>query len=95
MDVVIRIIWWVELDNPVNFREVKTSLSDICAKKDTCIGLAEFKVSRSAFLLLLLSVNVLHLDVYIVEQIRIKLDSVARGHEYHYLLLEVLFQEGE
>ena len=31
MDVIIGIIWWVELNDPVNFGKVKTALGDICA----------------------------------------------------------------
>ena len=32
MNVVIRVIGWVKLDNPVDLREIKTSLCDICAE---------------------------------------------------------------
>ena len=45
MDVIIGIIWGVKLDNPVNFREVKTSLSNVSAEKNALFCLTEFKVS--------------------------------------------------
>ena len=32
MDVVVRVVGWVKLDHPINFREIKTSLSNICAE---------------------------------------------------------------
>ena len=45
MNVVIRVIGWVKLDNPVDLREIKTSLCDICAEQNALFCLAEFKVS--------------------------------------------------
>jgi hypothetical protein len=57
--------------------------------------LAELKVGRGSLLLLLLSMNVLHWDVHIVEEIRVELHCIARGHEDHDLLLQVLLKEGE
>jgi len=77
MNVIIRIIWGVKLDNPVNFREIKTSLGHICAEQNAFLSLAELKVSTGTLLLLLLSMDVLHWHVHIVEQVRIKLDGVA------------------
>lgn len=32
MDIIIRIIWRIVLDNPVNFRKVKTSLRNVGTK---------------------------------------------------------------
>lgn len=77
VDVVIGIIGRVELDDPVNLREIKTTLRYISAEEDTLLSLAELKVSRCALLLLLLPVDVLDWNVYVVEQIRVELDSVA------------------
>ena len=45
MYVIIRIIWWIKLDHPVNFWKVETSLSNISAKQYACFSLAKFKVS--------------------------------------------------
>lgn len=69
MDVVFRIIWGVKLDDPVNLREVKATLSDIRTQEDTSLSLAEFEISRSTLLLFLLTVDVLDRDVHIVEKI--------------------------
>ena len=44
VDVVIGVIRRVILDDPVDLREIKTSLCNICAKKNACLSLAEFKI---------------------------------------------------
>ena len=95
VDIIIGIIGRVELNDPVNLGEIKASLSDICAQKDSCFSLTEFEVSGCSLLLLLLAMDVLDRDVDVVEQIRVELDRVAAGHENHDLLLHVLPQEGE
>lgn len=77
MDIIIRIIRRVILDDPVDLREIKTSLGHVRAEQNTCLGLAEFEVSRRALLLLLLAMNVLHWNIDVVEQIRVELDGVA------------------
>lgn len=69
MNVVIRVIGWVKLDNPVDLREIKTSLRDICAEQNALFRLAEFKVSRGTLLLFLFAVDVLNRYVDVVEQI--------------------------
>lgn len=95
VDIIIRIIGRIKLDNPVNLWEIKASLSDICAKEDSFFSLAELKVCGCALLLFLFTVNVLHGDVNIVEQVRVKFDGVATRHEHHDLLLQILSQESE
>lgn len=87
MDVVIGIIGRVVLDHPVHLREIKATLSNISAKQDALLSLAELKVGRCALLLLLLPVDVLHRDVHVVQQIGVELDSIAAGHEDHDFLL--------
>ena len=77
MDVVLGIIWWVELHDPVNIREIETSLGNISAKKDTRLSLSKLKISGCSLLLLLLSMDILYWDVYIVKEITIKLHSVT------------------
>lgn len=67
VDVVIGIIRRVILNDPVDLWEIKSSLGDISAEEDTCFGLAELKVGACPLLLLLLSVDVLHGDVHVVE----------------------------
>ena len=44
MDVVFGIIWWVELDDPVNIREIETSLGNISAEKDASLSLGILKI---------------------------------------------------
>jgi len=89
VDVVIRIIWGIVLDDPVNFRKVKTSLRNIGTKQNSALSLAELKVSTRSFLLFLLSVDVFNRDVDVVEQVGIKLDRIARRHKHHNFLFQV------
>jgi hypothetical protein len=77
VDIVFWIIWWVVLDNPVNFRKVQASLRNICAEQYSFLRLAELEVSRCALLLLLLAVNVFDGYVYIIQEITVELDRVA------------------
>jgi hypothetical protein len=77
MDVVFGVIGGVELDDPVDHREVETSLGYICAQKGPRLCLAEFKVCRCTFLLFLFSMYVLDWYIDVVEEIRIELDSVT------------------
>lgn len=44
MDVVFRIIWWVELNDPVNVREIETSLGNIGTEKDASLSLGILKI---------------------------------------------------
>lgn len=53
MDVISRIIRWVELDNPVDFWNIETSGGDVCTQQDTGWGVAEFKECVCSFLLFL------------------------------------------
>jgi hypothetical protein len=95
VDVIVRIIWGVVLDHPVNFREVKTSLSHIGAKQNSGLSLTKLKVSARPFLLFLLSVDVFHGDVNVVKQVGIKLNSIAGRHKHHNFLLQVFAKESE
>jgi hypothetical protein len=95
MDVIIRIIWGVVLDNPVNFWKVKSTLGYIRAKQNTSFGLAKFEVGGGPFLLLLFTVDVLDGNIDVVEEIGVELHCIARRHEDHYLFLHVLAKESE
>lgn len=66
VNVVIRIIGRVVLDNPVDFGEVKSTLRNICTEQNAGLRLAELQVSACAFLLLLLTVDVLHWHINVV-----------------------------
>lgn len=95
MDVVIGVIRRVELNYPVDFREIKTSLCDIGAEENASLRVTELEVGGGAFLLFLLAVNVLNRNVDVVEQVRVELDRVAARHEDHNLFVEVSPQESE
>ena len=95
MNIIIGIIWRVKLNNPINVGEVKASLSNISAKKNSSLGLAEFKVSRSSLLLFLLAMNVLYWNINVVQKVTVEFDGIAAWHENHYLLLKILTEECE
>ena len=95
VDVVIGIIRRIVLDHPVNFGEVESSLSNIGAEKNAGLSLAKLEVCACSLLLLLLPVDVFDGHIDIVEQVRVKLDSVAGRHENHDFLLQILPQECE
>lgn len=67
VDIIIGIIGRVKLDNPIDLREIKTTLSDVRAEEDARLGLTKFEVGRCALLLFLFTVDVLHWDVNVVE----------------------------
>ena len=69
VDVIFRIIGRVELDDPVNHREIETSLCNVCAEQDACFCLTELEVSSGSLLLLLLSMNVFNRDINVVQEI--------------------------
>lgn len=69
MDVLLWIIWWVVLYDPVNCRNIQPTSRHVCAQQDALVRLAEFKEGAGALGLLLLAVNVLHRDVNVVEQL--------------------------
>jgi len=95
VNIIIRIIWGVKLDDPVNFREVETSLCNVGAKQNSFLCLTELKVGARSLLLLLFSVNVGHGNVYVIKEIGVELDSIARRHKDHNFFLQVLPEEGK
>ena len=95
MDVVVGIVWWIILNNPIDVREVEASLRNICTKQCASFRLAKLKIRRRSLLLLLLSMDVLDRYVHVVEQIAIELDSVTARHEDHDLLFSVPSKESE
>ena len=93
VNIVIWIIGRVKLDDPIDFREIKTTLRNISAQKNAFLSLTEFEIGRCTLLLFLFAVNVLHWNIDIIEQVRVELDRVAARHEDHDLFLEVLAEE--
>lgn len=55
MDVIPRIIWRVELHDPIDFGDIQASCCDVGAEQDAGFGVAEFEERVGSFLLLLLS----------------------------------------
>jgi large-conductance mechanosensitive channel len=55
VDVVARVVWGVELDDPVDFGDVETTGGDVCAEERALVSVAEFEERVCPFLLLLLA----------------------------------------
>lgn len=53
MDVVSRVIWGVELDDPIYAGNIETTRGDICTEEDTGLCVTELKEGICAFLLFL------------------------------------------
>ena len=77
MDVIFGVIWWIELNDPVNVWKIEAPLCNIRAQEDSALRLAKFEIRGSPLLLLLLAVDVLHRYVYVIQQVTVKLDGVA------------------
>ena len=59
------IVGWIKLDNPVDFWNVKTASSNICAQKNWFLGIAEMKERFCSLVLLLLALpTIKSLDNY-------------------------------
>lgn len=57
MDVITRVVWWIELHDPIYARDVEAAGSNICAEQDTRFRIDEFEECVGALLLLLLSLD--------------------------------------
>lgn len=53
MNVFTRVVWRVELDDPVDLRDVETAGGNVGAAEDAVVGVAEFEKGVGSFLLLL------------------------------------------
>ena len=95
VNVVSGVIRRVELDDPVNGRNIETTSSNVCADQGSSLRVAEFKECIGALLLLLLAVEVEHRQVDVVEELRVVLHTVTTAEEDNDLLLRVLLEEGE
>ena len=113
VDVVARVVRRVELDDPVDGRDlprrqlpddrrahrtrphVQTPRGDVGADERPLGRVAELEEGVGPLLLLLLSVQVQHRQVDVVEQLGVVLDAVAAGEEDDDLLPEVALEEGE
>mmetsp|Transcript_2587 Transcript_2587/g.9978 ORF Transcript_2587/g.9978 Transcript_2587/m.9978 type:complete len:386 (-) Transcript_2587:812-1969(-) len=95
MDVLLGLVWRIELNDPIDLRDVEAARSHICAAKDALLGRAEIVVRGASGRLLLLTVNALDGHVDVIQQLVVKLDCVASREKYHDLLVFVPLQEGE
>ena len=93
--ILLWIVRGVELDDPINCRDVQPSRCDVSAQKCSLALFAKLEESRGSFLLLLTSVYVHTGDINVVEELSVELHRVARAEENHYFLVLVLFQECE
>lgn len=77
MDIIFWVIWRIILDNPINIREVEASLSHVSAQQNSFLSLGKFEISCGPLLLFLLTVDVLHRYVDVVQQVAVELNSVT------------------
>lgn len=57
MNIISRVIWGVELNDPVYSGNVETTGCDVCAEKDTGFGVAELEERVCTLLLLLFTLS--------------------------------------
>ena len=85
----------VLLDDPVDFGNVEPARSDVRTQQDSLLGVDKLEKGRCPLLLLLLSVDVEHGNVDIVQELRVELDAVAAAEKHHHLFVEVFLEKGE
>lgn len=88
VDVLLGIIWWVILDDPVHCGDVQATSRHISAQQDALVCLAELKKGGGALGLLLFAVDVLHGDVDVVEQLAARVRKDAEKIVVEALLLQ-------
>ena len=57
MDIVSRVVGWVELDYPVNAGDVEAAGSDISAEESAYLSIAEFEEGIGSLLLFLFALS--------------------------------------
>jgi hypothetical protein len=87
MDVLSDVFGGIKLNYPIYIRNIKSSCGNISAQKNSLRKVVKLVKSVDSFLLFLLTVNIKNLKVYIVKQIRVKFDGVARGEKDHDFLV--------
>jgi len=83
VDVLLRVVRRVVLNDPVHVRDVQPARRDVRAQQHARLGLAEVEEGGRALRLLLLAVDVPARQVDVVEELRVVLDGVAGGEEHH------------
>jgi hypothetical protein len=95
VNVVTRVIRRVELDNPVNRRNIKTTSGDVSADQCALLGVTELEEGVGSLLLLLLAVEVKDRKVDIVEEFSMVFHTSAATEEDNDLLLKIALEERE
>ena len=95
VDVVAGIIRRIELDDPVDGGNVEATGGNVRADEGALGGVAELEEGVGALLLLLLAVEIEHLEIDVLQEFRVVLDRVAGREEDDDLLLLHLLEEGE
>ena len=90
MDIFLYVKRGVVLNNPINFRNVKTSRSDVSTEKYSLFEHIKFIKGERPFLLLLFAMNFHYINIDVVQEIRVEFDAVAGGEEDHHFLFLLL-----
>lgn len=90
MNVVTRVIRWVELDHPINLGDIQSSCRHIGADKYASLRVTEFEEAVRSNLLFKLAMKMQHRKVDVVEQFSIEVDRVARAQEDDHFLLSMV-----
>jgi hypothetical protein len=72
--VLLGIIWGIELNDPVYFRDVQTSSGDISTQQDARFGGNKLEEGSGPFGLLLLSMDTHDREVNVIEELVMKFD---------------------
>lgn len=77
VNVILGVIWWIKLNNPVNIWKIETPLRNICAQKNSAFRLAKFEIRGCPLLLLLLPMNVLNRYVDVIQKVTVKFNRIT------------------
>lgn len=95
MDVSVGVFWGINLKNPVDIREIKTSCGDVSAEKNSVFLFTEGEVDSHSFLLFLVALKFIEgrskfefSECFIQEA-----NLFAGGQEYDYFLFGVALEE--
>lgn len=95
MNVLSDILGRIELDNPVNVRNVQPSCRDIRAQENSLVQIIKLVESVDPLLLFLISMNLQHLQIDVVEYLRVELNRVTAREEYHDFFAHVFLEESK
>src|SRR5262249_23708123 len=93
VDVLLRVVRRVKLDDPVDGRDVQSAGRHVRAQQDSGLCIAKLEKGGRSLVLLLFAVQIENGDVNVIQQLRIKFDSIARGKEDDNLLLPHVLPE--